>query len=489
MTTALLDVAANTRLPDSLRKVEIRRHADKVAPQRDMWIDRNRFFYQEDYRYMRFLVPSGLRVLELGCGTGRLLAELRPSRGVGIDFSSKMVEIGRQRHPELEFYEGDVEDPEFMSGVNGPFDVIVMTDTIGSLDDCEATLAGLHHLCTADTRVIIVYYSRLWEPILNVAPAVGLKQPNLQQNALSTDDIGNLLKLADFEVIKREWRQLIPRRLFGIGTLINRYIAPIAVIRRACIRNYIVARSTRVSRKPPRSATVLVPCRHERGNIEGIVRRLPQFCEDIEIIFVEGHSKDGTLDEIYRVIDAYPEHDIKVFVQDGKGKGDAVRKGFDHARGDVLIILDADMTVPPESLPKFFQALASGKGEFVNGTRLVYPMEKEAMRFLNLTANQVFSSIFTWLLNQRFTDTLCGTKVLLRKHYREIEANRTYFGDFDPFGDFDLIFGAAKLNLKVIEVPVRYASRTFGVTQISRFSHGWLLLRMVLFAFRKLKAF
>src|SRR5438874_9434008 len=209
MTTALLDVAANTRLPDSLRKVEIRRQADKVAPQRDMWIDRNRFFYQEDYRYMRFLVPSGLRVLELGCGTGRLLAELRPSRGVGIDFSSKMVEIGRQRHPELEFYEGDVEDPEFMSGVNGPFDVIVMTDTIGSLDDCEATLAGLHHLCTSDTRVIVVYYSRIWEPLLNLGARLRLKQPNLQQNALSSEDIGNLLKLADFEVIKREWRQLI----------------------------------------------------------------------------------------------------------------------------------------------------------------------------------------------------------------------------------------------------------------------------------------
>jgi glycosyltransferase involved in cell wall biosynthesis len=271
--------------------------------------------------------------------------------------------------------------------------------------------------------------------------------------------------------------------------LINRYIAPIAGIRRACIRNYIVARSTQVRRKPPRSATVLVPCRNELGNIERVVRRLPHFCEDIEIIFVEGHSKDGTLDEIYRVIDAYPEHDIKVFVQEGKGKGDAVRKGFDHARGEVLIILDADMTVPPESVPKFFQALASGKGEFVNGSRLVYPMEKEAMRFLNLTANQVFSSIFTWLLNQRFTDTLCGTKVLLRKHYEEIAGNRDYFGDFDPFGDFDLIFGAAKLNLKMLEVPVRYASRTFGVTQISRFRHGLLLLRMVVFAFRKLKAF
>ena len=489
MTTASADLLEIGKHPVSDRKTKIKKQADEVAPRRDVWIQRNRFFYEQDYRYMRFLVPPGLRVLELGCGTGRLLSELRPSRGVGVDFSARMIEVARQRHPDFEFYEGDVEDADFIAGLEGPFDVIVMSDTIGSLDDCEATLASLHHMCTADTRLIIVYYSRMWEPILRLGEAISLKQPSLQQNALSTEEIGNLLKLADFEVIKREWRQLVPRHLLGLGTLINRFIAPLAIIRRGCIRNYIVARSMRLPLPPVKSATVLVPCRNERGNIEGAVRRLPQFCDDIEIIFVEGHSNDGTLDEIRRVMAAYPERDIKVLVQDGKGKGDAVRKGFQHARGDVLFILDADLTVPPESIPKFFNAYVSGKGEFINGTRLVYPMEKEAMRFLNLTANQVFSWIFSWLLNQRFTDTLCGTKVLARRHYLQIAENRSYFGDFDPFGDFDLIFGAAKLNLKFIEVPVRYASRTFGVTQISRFRHGWLLLRMVVFAFRKLKAF
>jgi glycosyltransferase involved in cell wall biosynthesis len=189
------------------------------------------------------------------------------------------------------------------------------------------------------------------------------------------------------------------------------------------------------------------------------------------------------------VIGQYPDHDIKVLAQDGKGKGDAVRKAFEHARGDVLMILDADLTMPPEALPKFYEALASGKGEFINGTRLVYPMENDAMRFLNWVANRVFSWLFTWLLNQRFTDTLCGTKVLAKGHYQQIARNRNYFGDFDPFGDFDLIFGAAKANLKIIEIPIKYASRKYGETQISRFRHGWLLLRMVVFAFRKLKAF
>jgi glycosyltransferase involved in cell wall biosynthesis len=215
---------------------------------------------------------------------------------------------------------------------------------------------------------------------------------------------------------------------------------------------------------------------------------MPRFTPSLEIIFVEGHSRDGTWEEIERVAATHPGLDIKAMRQPGTGKGDAVFAGFDAARGDVLMILDADLTVPPEQLPKFWEAIRSGKGEFVNGSRLVYPMEDEAMRFLNLVANKGFSLLFTWLLSQRFTDTLCGTKVLSRADYARLKAGRSYFGDFDPFGDFDLIFGASKLGLKAVEIPIRYASRTYGETQISRFRHGFMLLRMVLFAFMRIKA-
>ena len=235
------------------------------------------------------------------------------------------------------------------------------------------------------------------------------------------------------------------------------------------------------------SVTVLIPCRNERGNIENAIRRMPDFCDDLEILFVEGNSQDDTFDEILRVKDAYPHLDIKALQQDGVGKGDAVRKGFAHARGDVLMILDADLTVPPEDLPKFYAAIVSGQGEYINGSRLIYPMEHEAMRFLNHVGNAGFSKVFSWLLNQRITDTLCGTKVLTKAHYEELVAQREYFGDFDPFGDFDLIFGSAKMNLKMVDIPIRYAARTYGSTQISRFRHGWLLIRMVAFAYPKLK--
>jgi SAM-dependent methyltransferase len=474
--------------PMSSRKVAMSDFFDRTAAERQRWIEQNAYFYDEDLRYMRFLIPEGSKVVELGCGIGNLLAGLKPSVGVGVDFSPAVVEEARKRHPHLHFVLGDVEDPTVLAALDAPFDYIVLSDTIGALDDCEATLLLLHRLCQRDTRVIISYYSHLWEPVLAFGSKVGLRMGQVEQNFLPPVDIQNLLLLADFEVVKREWRQLLPRRTLGLGPLINRYVGTLPIIRNFCLRHYLVARS--IVKKVPtiNSATVVIPCRNERGNIEAAVTRLPTFCNDMEILFVEGHSKDGTLEEIHRVIAANPDKDIKVLVQDGVGKADAVFKAFKCARGDVVMILDSDLTVPPEQLPKFWNALASGRGEFVNGTRLVYPMEKEAMRFLNLVANRTFSILFTWLLNQRFTDTLCGTKALLRSDYERIKKDERYFGDFDPFGDFQLIFGASKLSLKVVEVPIRYANRVYGETQISRFRHGILLLRMVAFAYRKLKA-
>lgn len=384
---------------------------------------------------------------------------------------------------------GDMEDAATLGALDAPLDAIVLADSIGALDDVEATLASLQKLSTRDTRLIIAYYSWLWQPWVALAEHIGLKMPQPPQNRLGPDDIAGLLALADYEVIKRDWRMLAPYRLLGLGWLINHSIATLPMIRRLCLRHYLVARSKRHAGYAKLSTSIVIPARNEKGNIENAVKRIPAFCDDIEIVFVEGHSRDGTLDEMKRVQAAYPGRDIKVHVQDGVGKGDAVRKGFAKARGELLMILDADLTVPPETLPKFYNAIASGKGEFVNGSRLIYPMERGAMRPLNLIGNLFFSTLFSWLLNQRFTDTLCGTKVLTKAHYERIAANRGYFGEFDPFGDFDLLFGAAKLNLKLIEVPIRYADRSYGTTQISRFRHGFMLLRMVLFAYRKLKAF
>jgi SAM-dependent methyltransferase len=486
---AVTDRPSESWLKLSARKLAFKQNADEFAADRNSWIDKNAAYYADDLRYMQFLVPPGARVLDVGCGTGRLLAALQPAFGVGIDLSSAMVEQARDSYPHLTFVQGDAENPASLAQIDGPFDYIVVSDTIGMFDDIEEALKGLHRFCTAETRLVIAYYSSYWEPFLKLATRMGRRMPQPQANLLSTTDFQNILKLSDFEPIRMEWRQLVPFGLFGLGRIANRFVAPLPVIRNFCLRAYVVGRSQRAREHSAPSVSVVVPCRNERGNIIRVVQETPQLAPEQEIIFVEGNSTDDTYEECLRVKEAYAGMlDIKVLRQDGKGKGDAVRKGFDAASNDVLIILDADLTMPAGALPKFYNAIASGKGEFINGTRLIYPMEDQAMRFLNHLANRSFALIFSYLLNQRFTDTLCGTKVLRRRDYNKIVRSRAYFGDFDPFGDYDLIFGAAKHNLRMIEVPVHYKARTYGETQISRFRDGWLLLQMVLFAFMKLKA-
>jgi SAM-dependent methyltransferase len=474
--------------PFSRRKQLLREQADALAEKRDRWAARHSYYYEEEWRYLRFLVPPGKRVLLLGCGNGHLLHALQPADGVGIDFSPAKIERAKSSYPNLTFLCGDVENLNELPELNGTFDIVLMPDTVGSLDDCLAAFQGLARFCKPETRLIVSYYSRLWDPFLVLYGKLAAGHRFVRRNWLSNQDIANLLQLAGFDVVMREWRMLTPFRLLGLGRLINRFIATLPFIRKFGMRNYVVARPQIYPVASPLSASVVIPCRNERGNIEAAVQRIPRFCESIEIIFVEGNSTDGTWDEVQRVKRAYPQHAIKALQQTGKGKGDAVRKGFGEATGDVLMILDADLTMPPEDLPKFYDVLSSGKGEFINGSRLVYPMESQAMQFLNLLANHMFALAFTYLLNQRYTDTLCGTKVLKRRDYEEIIRNRGYFGEFDPFGDFDLIFGASKLNLKTAEVPIRYAAREYGQTNISRFRHGLLLLRMVCFGFLKLKA-
>ncbi|MCX7984575.1 MAG: glycosyltransferase [Bacteroidetes bacterium] len=456
-----------------------------IAPFWDYWKGKNTYYHRCLQRMIQFLVEPRSVVLELGCATGDLLAACSPEVGVGLDVSEKMIDIARQKYPHMEFHCANAEN----FTIDKKFDYVLMVDLIGHLKDIQITLAQARRVMHPHTRLIITYYNFLWEPILTLAEKLHLKTPQPRQNWINTNDILNLLEIADYEVIRTGQFLLIPKYIPILSWLFNKYIAHLPFFKKLCVSRYIVARPRfTYDRSMDLSVSIIVPARNERGNIERIVSRLPELGKHTEIIFVEGHSTDGTWEEILRVKELYGSiRDIKAYHQRGTGKGDAVREGFRYANGDVLMIYDADVTVAPDDLQKFFYLIATNHGEFINGSRLVYPMEKEAMRFLNLLGNKFFSLLFTWLIGQRFKDTLCGTKVLLRKDYERIAKNRTYFGEFDPFGDFDLIFGAAKLNLKIVEVPVRYYERTYGTTNISRFKHGWLLFRMSLFAMNKLK--
>jgi SAM-dependent methyltransferase len=459
---------------------------DKIADKREKWIKRNKYYYRDLKKFFRYAVPENSSILEIGCGTGDILNSLQPSIGMGVDFSDKMVKIAKNKYPNLIFKQMDAED----LNINKKFDFIIISDVIGYFEDVQRALEQLHKVSHEATRIIITYQNFIWNPVFFIIERLRLKTPTKKLNWLNLTDIENLLNLTGFDIIKTGRRFLFPKFFPFISWLCNRFLVHIPGFNIFGITGYIIAREqiNRPSIDKLYSVSVIIPARNEMGNIENAVKRLPVMGKHTEIIFVEGNSTDTTLNEIKRVCKKYSKKiDVKYTVQDGKGKGDAVRKGFSIAKGEILMILDADLTVPPEDLPKFYNVIASGKGEYINGSRLVYPMEEGAMQLLNIIGNKFFSMMFTWILDQRLKDTLCGTKVLTKKNWEIIGRNRSYFGDFDPFGDFDMIFGSAKMNLKIIEIPIRYHAREYGDTNISRFRHGWLLLKMTFFALHKIK--
>ena len=442
-------------------------------------------YHSRLHEIYQWLIPPGQRVLELGCGTGDLLAAVKPSVGTGIDLSPAMLAIARRRHPGLEF----IESPAEHLPAGRKYDVVILSDLVNDLWDVQSVFERVHAVCEPGTRVIINTHSQLWRFPLAAARSMGLANPMLSQNWLTVDDLTNLLQLTGFEQLRHWEEYLCPVPVPGIDALANRVLVKLWPFRLFALTNMVVARAragTVAERRKP-TVSVIVPARNEAGNIEKIFQRVPEMEAGTELVFVEGHSRDDTYAAIQRGVAAHPERRCSFYQQTGEGKGDAVRLGFERSSGDILMILDADLTVPPEDLPRFVEALASGHGEFINGVRLVYPMEDEAMRFFNLLGNKFFSLAFSWLLGQPIKDTLCGTKVLWRSDYEQIVRGRAYFGDFDPFGDFDLLFGAAKLSRKIVEMPVRYRQRVYGETNIRRWSHGWLLLKMAAFASSRIK--
>jgi SAM-dependent methyltransferase len=449
-------------------------------------LERTRRYYRRRLiEIYRFLVPPGLRVLELGSGTGDLLAALQPARGVGVDFSPAAIQAARARHPqiELEFLEADAHDFE----CGEKFDVIICSDLVNELWDVQRALIQGRRVSHPGTRLILNSYSRLWEIPRRIAERLGLAQPQLPQNWLTVEDLSNLLYLSDFEVIRTSSEIMWPLWTPLVNALCNRYLVKVWPFRWFGITNFVIARPRPQPASKEPVVSVVVPARNEAGNVAALFDRLPEMGAGTELIFVEGNSSDNTYETIQDEMGRRERPRTRLLRQTGRGKGDAVRMGFAEASGELLMILDADLTVPPEDLPRFYEAWRAGLGEFINGVRLVYPMQERAMRFFNLAGNKFFSLAFTWLLGQSIKDTLCGTKVLSRADYEKIAANRSYFGELDPFGDFDLIFGAARLNFKIVDLPVRYRERTYGETNIQRWSHGALLLKMMLLAMRRIK--
>jgi hypothetical protein len=395
-----------------------------------------------------------------------------------------MVACARQQFPNLKFVQSDPEDLE----LNETFDYILFNHIFDTVDILRAFERVRQH-CTADTQLVVISYNQLWQPILEWASKIGLRSRFVESNWVSENDIRNFLKLAGFRPVRKHRLILFPKWIPVFSALVNNWLARLPTLRRLCLMQVIVARlMPKPKSEEDLTVSVIVPCRNEIDNVRPAVERIPSMGKHTEILFCDDKSTDGTADEVKRMQALYPDKDIRLVEGPGICKAENVWTGFRASRGDVLIILDADLTVMPEELPTFFHALVHSRGDFVNGSRLVYPMQQDAMKFANMVGNKLFGLIFSYLLDQRVKDTLCGTKVLWRKDWISMEQNLGAWGIRDHWGDYELLFGASKLHLEIVEVPVHYQERMHGVTKMTRvFSNGLRMLRICWYAWRRLE--
>lgn len=470
---------------DSLRRGIVEKN-DSLASKRLAWIKANPNYYHQMIDALRYIIEPGARVLHIRCSVGYLLNRLEPGYGVGIDDSLAQIEIARRDHPNLTFLHQNIEafelpDPKTL------FDYIIVS-SVEDIVDLKAMLDRARAYAAPHTRLIVINYNYLWNPLVQLAEWTRLKIPQNLHNWISTPDLDRLCELADFEILTHRGLILFPFRFPFLAHLINRFIARLPFFRIFTMIRLTIARPAPVPAQKNHTVSIVIPCKDEAGNIEDAVTRIPALGLQTEIIFCDDKSTDGTADKVREMIKRFPQKNIRLLAGPGICKSENVWVGFDAAQGDILMILDADLTVLPEELPYFYEAIARGKGEFINGSRMVYPMHDDAMRFFNVIGNKFFSALFSFILEAPIKDTLCGTKVLWRRDYEKIKPLRGTWGIRDRWGDYELLFGAAKRHLKILDLPVHYVDRTYGETKMkNRFRNGMIMLRMCWAALRKIK--
>lgn len=472
------------------RRERTRRHLARLAEKREYWIEHNRYYYGLLGRLLRFLVEPEKRVLSVRCSTGAFLSAVRPKFGKGIEICDEIIEVAKRRHPRFTYGVAFPDTDAFAEHFQRTerFDYIMFND-IDDTVDAQRALQNLRPLCERHTRLLITTYNHLWEPLVTWAEFSGMKVPRIEQNWLSGADVRNLLTLSGYETLASHRVVLFPKYVPLLSAFLNGFCARLPALNRLCMTEVHVARMVPSPLEREKlSVSVIIPCKDERGNVAEATRRIPALAGRTEIIFCDDHSTDGTGDEVRRMQQGYPECEIRLEQGPGICKSKNVWTGFDAASGDILMILDADLTTMPEELSYFVDAIASGVAEFVNGSRLIYPVPRGAMKGMNMLGNKFFSLAFSYLLHQRVKDTLCGTKVLWRKDWERIKPLLGSWGIEDRWGDYELLFGASKLNLRIVDLPVHYQERIYGTTKMTRvFQNGLVMLRMCWHGFLKLK--
>lgn len=450
------------------RKKQVTCFFDRIAEKYDFWHSKNAYYHREVELFCADTIPRGSRVLEIGCATGDLLNHVAPETGVGIDLSPRMIEAASRKYPHLSWSVTDIEHLE----CGQPYDHVMMSNLLEFIPDLWSFLSEVKRHTHPQTRLVIFTVNPLWEPFMRLGARLRLRSPETIRNFITRKDLINILRLRGYEITSNGFRLFLPKKIPLLSFWVNQILPRIPGINNLCALQFIVAKPELTVRKPlPLSCSVIIPCFNEAENIEECVARIPRMGIRTEVIIVDDGSTDSTRDKAKGIVGS--ENEVRVIsYTPNKGKATAVRTGIEAACGDVVMILDADMAVMPEELPRFFDVLSEGRAEFVNGTRMIYPLESEAMKFLNFLGNKIFGILLTLIMEQRNTDTLCGTKAFFRKDLASVLRS-----GHDAWGDFDLLFEATRKKLQMAELPVHYKPRQRGYSKMKPFRDGASFLR------------
>lgn len=464
-------------------KPEVINFLDQSIPTREKWIQRSGYYYRNLSRIISNAIASNASVCHVGCDSPYLLKSLPQAKGTGICMTEKQKVFCETTDPDHRYT-----TMAQLQTLREKFDYIVIT-SLGYFFDVQEVFHQIQILCHFRTRIIIINCNLLWEPLFYLGEKLRLRMPQSarRQNMVPTHHVINLLSLSRFQLVKWSSHILVPYFIPLVSWFFNRILASSFPFRYLSSTDIIIARP-QITPPEPVTCSVIVPCKNEKGNIESLVRRIPALADETEIVLVDDRSSDGTGEEMRRCQKTWPDKKITVIEGPGISKGEAVRMGIEGAAGRLIAIFDADLAVLPEELPKCILPLLEGTADFVNTVRFVYPQQDGAMRWLNIAGNRGFSLLFTFLIRQRVSDTLCGTKVFWKEDYRNISGLKDYWLWRDRWGDFEQLLGASKLGLKIVEVPIHYAERTYGETKMkNRFQNGLHMLKLCLGGFIRLR--
>ena len=369
-----------------------------------------------------------------------------------------------------------------LNSIQGSFDLVVITDLFELTDDIYSVFKSIANILNPDGKLLVNSVNPKWNAVLKIFEKLQLKTASQDRAYIHPKKIINIAKSDGYELNQYYSRQLFPFRIFGLGKIVNKILEVILLPFNVGIKNYMVFGSYKIENQI-KSKSIIIPAKNEEKNLIPLIKRIPHFNEEYELVVVYGDSKDKTEEVVLNLENVFPELNIKVLKQSSNGKANAVWEAVEVCDMELIAILDSDQSVDPETLEHFFEILENGNADFVNGTRLIYPMEDKAMRTINTLGNKIFQFLISLVIKQKLTDSLCGTKVFKKSSVKKIKYWQNSLSSKDPFGDFDLIFSAAYAGDKILEYPVHYRARVYGETQISRFRDGFKLIKYFIESF------